>query len=633
MSILSKTHLALAMFAVTIFLLAYLSPVSYTSSDPTYTLLTSQALVEYGTIKIDDYKPDLGSVLDSDARLKTVNNHTYYFFPIGTSLFVTPIVWVANWFGLDMRNVEDDAWLQNLISALISVALFFIIYRICIYYLSPENSVLLAAIVVLGTALISTIGTALWNLGSETLFILLGLWLLIRLEHNGANRADPYILGILLFAAFLSRPTAVIFIIMALLFIAFRQRSYFIKTAVTALILLSLFVVFSKGEYGTWLPPYYIPGRLGTGDTPFILTLYGLLFSPSRGIFVFSPMFLVVATLLIILAFKMRFRLPLLLWFGVVWFFCAVLSVSRFGHWWGGHSYGPRLLTDVVPALILITIASWHLMRTKLSERTSHWLTALFLILATVSVAINSFAGLFNSQTIRWNGDMLSPNIDRAPQYLFSWHYPQFLANEELICSRNKDYFKTSLAAQRIVLSPYQLGQPVAPQEAQLAMHLAPGPNWFLPTNWKTQDQNERKHIASGNKIYLPAIFSRWPISTIFVGFAYQKGESIDTLCNPANIIVGPAAFAGKDRDLLLKLTMGTNTPENIYASLNGTPPEALSVDKQSMVAELAISALDLLPDQPNWITLTFSDQEISGQEFNGTILPAIKALSIEDPN
>jgi hypothetical protein len=51
------------------------------------------------------------------------------------------------------------------------------------------------------------------------------------------------------------------------------------------------------------------------------------------------------------------------------------------------------------------------------------------------------------------------------------------------------------------------------------------------------------------------------------------------------------------------------------------------------MVAELAISALDLLPDQPNWITLTFSDQEISGQEFNGTILPAIKALSIEDPN
>ncbi len=465
MTRLSKVHLALAILAVIIFLLAYLSPVSYAASDPAYSLLTSQAIVEYGTVKLDNYRSDLGSMLDNDTRLRTVNNHTYYYFPVGTSLIAAPFVRAANWFDLDMRNVEDDAWLQNLISALISAALFFIIYRIGIYYLHPAESALLAAIFVLGTALISTIGTALWNLGFETLFIVLGLWLLVRLDNNGTARSDPYILGLLLFAAFLSRPTAVVFIVVAFLFIGIRQRSYFVKTAAIALFLMALFVVFSKGEYETWLPPYYLPGRLGTGDTPFLITLYGLLFSPSRGIFVFSPMFLPVIALLIFLAYRKRLKLPLLLWFGTIWFLASVLSVSRFGHWWGGQSYGPRLLTDAVPALILLTIVTLNELRLKLSAKTTRWIIALFLLLAMVSIAINTLAGLFNSQTIRWNGDMLAPDIDHAPQYLFSWRYPQFLANEELICSRNRDYFETSLIAQHIALSPYTIGYVVTPHD------------------------------------------------------------------------------------------------------------------------------------------------------------------------
>ena len=633
MNRLSKAHLALAILAAAIFILAYLSPVSYTGSDPTFSLLTSQALVEFGTVKLDDYKPDLGSILDSDTRLRTVNGHTYYFFPVGTSLFAVPFVWVANLFDLDMRNFEDDAWLQNLISALISVALFLIIYRICIYYLRPEESALLAAIFVLGSALISTIGTALWNLGFETLFITLGLWLLVRLEHNDAARSDPYILGIVLFAAFLSRPTAVIFIIMTLVFISIRQRSYFIKTTVTALIFFALFVSFSMGEYGSWLPPYYTPGRLVSDTTPFLLTLYGLLFSPSRGIFVFSPMFLLVAALFLYVAYRKRLKLPLLLWFGVIWFLTGVLSISRFGHWWGGHSYGPRLLTDVVPALILIAVLTWHELRTKLSARTSRWMLALFLVLAVVSIAINSFTGLLNLQTGRWNGNMLPPNIDNAPQYLFSWRYPQFLANEEMICDRNRDYFEKSLVASRISLSPYKLGQVVTPQEAKQTIGIARDPNWFLPANRGKQVQLVSKNATSANQAFLPIIGEKWPISAVFIGLAYQNGETLNTLCNPASVVVGPATFAGIDQDLVLKLQMGTNTSESIQVSLNDAPPQELSVDRRSMVAEMAVNGLNFLPDEPNWITLYFPDQELSGQENDGSNLPSIKAISIELPD
>jgi hypothetical protein len=266
----------------------------------------------------------------------------------------------------------------------------------------------------------------------------------------------------------------------------------------------------------------------------------------------------------------------------------------------------------------------------KLSAGTSRWIVALFLLLAVASIAINAFVGLFNSQTIRWNGDMLSPDIDHAPQYLFNWRYPQFLANEELICSRNRDYFETSLITQHIALTPYKPGHVITPHEAQRAMRIAPAPNWFLPANWNNQNRFESKKIASANLIFLPAIVRRWPIAAVFVGMAYQYGETVDTRCHPVSIVLGPAELAGEEQDWVLKVQMGAIIPDNIYVSLNGAPPEALIINRQSLVGELPVNSMILLPDKPNWISFYFSDPELSDPEINQNTPPSIKSISIE---
>ena len=38
-----------------------------------------------------------------------------------------------------------------------------------------------------------------------------------------------------------------------------------------------------------------------------------------------------------------------------------ILLSSRWRMWWGGHCYGPRLLADAVPCLVLLTIPALDL--------------------------------------------------------------------------------------------------------------------------------------------------------------------------------------------------------------------------------------------------------------------------------
>ena len=79
--------------------------------------------------------------------------------------------------------------------------------------------------------------------------------------------------------------------------------------------------------------------------------LLGNLISPSRGIFVYSPV-LVLAISGFALAIKIREGRALHLAFGLIvvmhW-----IAVSHFNMWWAGHSFGPRIMTNVVPLSLL----------------------------------------------------------------------------------------------------------------------------------------------------------------------------------------------------------------------------------------------------------------------------------------
>ena len=102
------TRLGLAILCAAIFLLVRASPVAYTAGDARGTLLTSQALLQQGSIRLDAYFDTTWP--DTIAQR---GDHLYYVFPIGTSLWATPFVLVANLLGQDTSIAVHDAALQK----------------------------------------------------------------------------------------------------------------------------------------------------------------------------------------------------------------------------------------------------------------------------------------------------------------------------------------------------------------------------------------------------------------------------------------------------------------------------------------------------------------------------------------
>jgi hypothetical protein len=440
-------HLLLGLSTLLIMGLTYLARVDVTTSDPALTLLLSQAIVQHGTITLDPYEGLVAHRyhLPSNYRIEQIDGHFYYLFPLAPSVFMAPVVWVANLLGMDMLIHENEYALQQVLASLSCGLIFLLIYRLGRYYLAERSSLVIALISVMGSSLVSTLGTALWNLHFAVILVLLILLLVAGHDSGQVARLNPYLLGALLFISFWCRPTAAPFILVVFVYVWFRQRSIIGPLALTAGGLLLLFAAWSWSIYGQPLSSYYLPARLAQ-NTTFWEAMYGNAFSPGRGLFVFSPFLLLVLGGAAWQAGNLRRNL--LFWLCLVWFGLFYVAISRkFPDWWGGNQYGPRLMTDGLPALIGLTILLWREISTRYERHTRYVVVGSYLALGLVGVFIHSYQGLYNPYTNQWNK---RPNVDLHPQYIFDWRYPQFLATGQSIDERNRLHKQARLEAYEV---------------------------------------------------------------------------------------------------------------------------------------------------------------------------------------
>jgi len=99
----------------------------------------------------------------------------------------------------------------------------------------------------------------------------------------------------------------------------------------------------------------------------------------------------------------------------------GVGTVAMFSVWWGGHSFGPRLVADVLPALVLGLVPVW----------TSVWGSRagrmLLLAAFAASIAVEAIGAFHfpSARAVEWN---TSPrNVDQAHDRLWDWRDPQLL--------------------------------------------------------------------------------------------------------------------------------------------------------------------------------------------------------------
>jgi hypothetical protein len=152
-------------------------------------------------------------------------------------------------------------------------------------------------------------------------------------------------------------------------------------------------------------------------DTPFLLGLYGMFLSPSRGLLVFSPVFLASA---------------LGLWAGrrdperAAWFFLAAagaLAVApsiKWHWWWGGDNYGPRMSVDAIPYWALLLVPAWR----YAGERRA--LALAIMALALFSATVQG-AGAWCYDGRAWDERSPSESVNHRPQRLLGWRDSQLL--------------------------------------------------------------------------------------------------------------------------------------------------------------------------------------------------------------
>jgi hypothetical protein len=417
--------LVVALVALIPAVIVLAATVRYTNSDPHGALLVTEQLLTNGTISVDAYGPD---VYATSWNFVELDGRHYYYFPLGSSIGALPVVAIALVAGIDLP--EKEGFLQVVTAALIASTSVLLMYRLGRFFVGRRVSLALSLVFWLASPLASTGGTAMW---SQSFAVVFGLMSLIAVAAATARpgRWTWVLLGSSLFLAVLSRPTMTLLAVGSMVYVLLVARSIGLRSLALLTVLSLAFVGFNWQTFGRLVPPYYEPQRLASLDP--LVGILGNLVSPSRGLLVFMPMVALIPLLALVRPRPGRARLRLLI-LALGWPVVTVIAVGRFPDWYGGWSYGPRLLTEIVPGLFLATVLVWPTAFRTVAARV---LLGAWIVLAGLGFYVHTVQGLFNPWTLEWNA---SPEVNSTPDTLWDWRYPQFLHNEQRHAQRLGDY-------------------------------------------------------------------------------------------------------------------------------------------------------------------------------------------------
>jgi hypothetical protein len=158
--------------------------------------------------------------------------------------------------------------------------------------------------------------------------------------------------------------------------------------------------------------PYW-SAILSTGflsaNAPTPEALWGLTFSPFRGLFFASPILLLSLPGLVLLR-RSIFRAEWMTTLAIVLGFFVLVSASA--QWWGGWSAGPRYLVPMLPFLVWPLTAAIN----RIARMTSRWRVGMWLI--TIGLVVIS---IVNVWSLTLGGQYYAPDTILNPLIEYSW--------------------------------------------------------------------------------------------------------------------------------------------------------------------------------------------------------------------
>jgi hypothetical protein len=448
----------------------------FLSYDSYWSVATAVSLVESGSTRVDRFVAGAPTAADygvecvpatGPARLKYAaegcrDGHWYSYFPLGTPVLVAPLFLVlkgaialagpliphsgffarrevAAFFSGDLLNGRPLT--ELFCAALIGALTVWLQYRIALLFLSRRGAMWLA--------LLFAFGTTEWSLASRNLFphgltlLLLSGALYLLLDRSltvaariGARvdesctderhqteprpsgsdlRSSYFWAGLLLALAFCVRPSNAVWCVVLAIYVAVHQRRHLAAFLLGAAPAAVVFFAYQVAVRHTLIPLYLTAPR---NTISFAEGLAMNFFSPSRGLFVFTPVFLV-SLVGAAIAWRRRWCFPLFPYLAAIVALHALVVMTI----WPGHCYGPRYFSDITHLFVLFLIPAvlWWREQTG-TARTI--LAAGFLLLAAWGVFVHAH-GATSIAANQWSA--LPANVDEARWRVWDWSDPQFL--------------------------------------------------------------------------------------------------------------------------------------------------------------------------------------------------------------
>lgn len=399
------------------------------SFDSRWSIHTTMSMIKEGNIDLDEYQPLIEDELFY--AIYQIDEHLYAMYPAGTSFLALPYVFAMDTFykrslGLDLEQFISENIPRGLeifiASNIIAFATVLIYLMGNLFFDKRRHSLLLACIFAFCTSAWSTASRALWQHGPSALMLALALYLLLLAgrQPRHARYLIPLV-SLLLAFSFVIRPTNSLSILFLTFVVVWQHRKYVPAYCVGSLLVGVPFVVWNLQLYHALLPPYYTAASQLHFGLEIFEGLAGTLLSPSRGLFIFTPVLLFsLYGVILKIHHKQMTMLDAML--------IAVLVLhwmlsSAHPHWWGGHSYGPRYFTDVLPYFLYFLIPAMAHIRLSRGIR-RHILLTGFVVVIVLSFAIH-FRGATNWDVHYWN--TVPVNVDDYPERVWDWRDMQFL--------------------------------------------------------------------------------------------------------------------------------------------------------------------------------------------------------------
>jgi hypothetical protein len=340
--------------------------------------------------------------------VRSQTSHLVSTFGPTVPILASPFVWLYDkFFGIETSH--DLLKATRLLSGILCGFATMFVFASCLLFAGRLPSYLATIGFAFASACMSVASRGLWQHTFALFFLCIGIFACLA---HANKEAYAILAGLTLSLAFASRPMCALFLVAGFLVILLSSRNSAFYFSITAFFPCALLFAYNTWHFGS---PFLFGQTIASYDVAVFKThsyslinkepwlgLLGLLLSPSRGIFIFSPHFL-----FIMKGFSGLSKEKGLLTF-IVASLAYLLVASFWFDWWGGATVSYRQIVEITPILTILVARGLEKTKSRLNR-------LLFILPLAFGILLASLSAT-HPKVVLCNEEM---QVDKHPERLF----------------------------------------------------------------------------------------------------------------------------------------------------------------------------------------------------------------------